>query len=662
METLIKSIEEIKEQLIEEKENYNKKELEFFERNINIFKRNSIFNIEYILPTDIILASIRSLNSNDSFEEDLKKVTYIGNIDNQSADDITVLFEMLNRFLDKGALDELKKERPNNIRLRDLDLLDAHNLFIKAIEIFFSRDRKSIDTLVDLYEKYDKLDVFANLILFNDYKEIIDEYDEFQILKRSKSSKNSLMLAKHSIEDLSYADQLFEMFDNFSIYYNDLKVKTKLYQSELNKKINSYEKVLNFIKYYNFSSKLPIEALSNIDGKIAIEVLIETLEKDKSEYLTLKKEYEANSLNEIDDLDRLLLQYGINYFTNIQKQELLSKNSIENIEGILDSLMNSKLNFISSDDNLMLNTLLFSSESIIQKINALIESNLIPLSFIEKNLGILFDEENSETLIDTEIQPKYRLFSRNLETIKRSNINVSNIKKFNITLLVEDNNTLEQNLALASIYMLNLSDSRLDNFALLEDESIFYTLDQLIELGNKNISFEYLKALRKNDKNFAKRCILANYLSLPIIDNNGYIDPTVANKNKFYVSDGDIDKYILNNTQNHISPEHYSYLEENSNNKIDESVLKDSAILFLDSNYKIDELAYNISGIRISRNRVLRNLTSLKYAFNSSDSEINLLNSALLYNSILSEEKIQTLLEETSKFESLSKEKKQRSI
>lgn len=635
MEELIKRIDEEIEILKQELSTHNKEELEFFER-LTKFSRKSLYEIDNIDPTDIILGYIRFFDEETPFrklKDDMERICYI---DNFNLNDVNKIFENFNIFNEKNALDLLKNECVDNKRIKELDLEKDFDGFIEILNTIFSTSRTAMNILINLYEEYDEKGMFSDLTLFNDLKTIITTNKEFKVLETDKSEQTSLQLSKLLIDDYENSYKVFDYFNLFKVYQKKLVKKTNSHKFNALKKISAYEeakKVLTSPK-----DALPTNELTLINPDIAFEIIKYKSNKLEKEYREEKELYEINN-NEITPLNEALYKYGIHFFTYEEKKKILDNISLNDINLLLSILDSSKMKFLLSDKNTLLEIMYSSNLSIISNINDLINNKIINESFVEKNIGILFNKECS---ILENIIPKYMDFSKNLQALNNAGIQINNVKKHNIDVLLQDEEKLTSKIELAKIYGFDLKNDDLLNFSILEDSNIFNIVDQLLEQGI-NVTTEILSDIKKKDPNFAKRTKLAIKIGLNdlIIDNK--INPIVANKNSFYIKNEAIDEYLENNINTLLEQKYIECLENDERLEIDPNLLMFKEIKIVEENFKVSDTLYNINGIPISRIKFLRNMTSLVKNFDiHEDTSVKIAN-ALLYNSILTNNQIKQL-------------------
>lgn len=635
MEELIKRIDEEIENLKQELSTHNKEELEFFER-LTKFSRKNLYEIDNIDPTDIILGYIRFFDEETPFrklKDDMERICYI---DNFNLNDVNKIFENFNIFNEKNALDLLKNECVDNKRIKALDLEKDFDGFIEILNTIFSTSRTAMNILINLYEEYDEKGMFSDLTLFNDLKTIITTNKEFKVLETDKSEQTSLQLSKLLIDDYENSYKVFDYFNLFKVYQKKLVKKTNNHKFNTLKKISAYEEAKKALT--SPKDALPTNELTLINPDIAFEIIKYKSNKLEKEYREEKELYEINN-NEITPLNETLYKYGIHFFTYEEKKKILDNISLNDINLLLSILDSSKMKFLLSDKNTLLEIMYSSNLSIISNINDLINNKIINESFVEKNIGILFNKECS---VLENIIPKYMDFSKNLQALNNAGIQINNVKKHNIDVLLQDEEKLTSKIELAKIYGFDLKNDDLLNFSILEDSNIFNIVDQLLEQGI-NVTTEILSDIKKKDPNFAKRTKLAIKIGLNdlIIDNK--INPIVANKNSFYIKNEAIDEYLENNINTLLEQKYIECLENDERLEIDPNLLMFKEIKIVEENFKVSDTLYNINGIPISRIKFLRNMTSLVKSFDiHEDTSVKIAN-ALLYNSILTNNQIKQL-------------------
>ena len=106
--------------------------------------------------------------------------------------------------------------------------------------------------------------------------------------------------------------------------------------------------------------------------------------------------------------------------------------------------------------------------------------------------------------------------------------------------------------------------------------------------------------------------MISNLIGFNYINSNNKLIGQVVSGNKFYVSPERYDNYIVDEGECYLNPSCVEKLESNKRLAISDEVKNSDAINKLDELYQKSKLVYEINGVIISKNRVLRNLEVLK--------------------------------------------------
>ena len=278
----------------------------------------------------------------------------------------------------------------------------------------------------------------------------------------------------------------------------------------------------------------------------------------------------------------------------------------------------------------------------------LILADFISESFIVKYPEIFVTEIDEEIKSKTEF--KEGLHTRIIENINildDNNFDTLGMSKKNSDIFLIDEEKLKESLLLIKKYDLDYSNST--NFELLKDNSLITVADRLIELGLREHIKSHPQLISYKAQNRLNRMELCKLLDIPLLIDNK-LNPLITNIDFIYgkniIRDEDINDYIPNSTTRYLNESCYEILMNNKNyNNYDEEI----PIL---EKYKANELEYNIDGIIISRNKVLRNYRCLKNS-NLDLSDEELLFNSIIFNSILDEENIETIKKAISKKEKI---------
>ena len=176
--------------------------------------------------------------------------------------------------------------------------------------------------------------------------------------------------------------------------------------------------------------------------------------------------------------------------------------------------------------------------------------------------------------------------------------------------LDELNNLLNTILEVLKEYNFTLNKD--NNFDILTDNNLLDIIDNFIELGLYPMLRENQKYLTKGSEDIVKRILISNLIDINYINSNNKLVGQVASGNKFYVGPDKYDNYIINEGECYLNPLCMEVLENNKRIVISDEVKNSSVIMKLDELYQRSNLVYEINGVIISRNRVLRNFEVLK--------------------------------------------------
>ena len=389
------------------------------------------------------------------------------------------------------------------------------------------------------------------------------------------------------------------MTEELSDFINKLISKINELKAELKKKAYRLKKI---------AEEYPLmeEKLTNNDR----EPMMSISERGKNLY----------SLEFMYVLHQIVLQNQINHkidldgFTN--PNIIIEKCDYENVTGILKEMKSSGINLKDLVENGLDKILCYSSVSIVSNIMRLLNNGVVTIEFIKNNPQIFFD--NLE-------QNNYSNLCENAELFKREKIDFKN-PNYNPKVLLRKSslNKLIRDLSISY---------QIKDIELYDNPKVFSLVDLLIEL---NIDYSQLVLENINGYDIdliRKRIILASSLGMDIIINNK-LNKDLVTGDKFLTTDEDLDEYIIDETKLTIPEEILNKL--NNNPKL---ILTDLEELKIIEDY-LDDQVYNIEGINISKNKVLR----IKKALDSEKiEENNKIFYAIIYNSFLNPNEIRKL-------------------
>lgn len=416
------------------------------------------------------------------------------------------------------------------------------------------------------------------------------------------------MLKRIEEEKLDYTAQEFK--DNYDVD-NVLKVCSAI---NMTKKVISddYKKyktrVLHEISIYKKFQK-NIETVFQKEEIKNYEAIVHDLDDEdlKCAFLRLVCEHNKEEYDKVEVLNEELKKNSItNYIAilkayNIRKDEVdlsrVMRNSCDDLEKMLKVL-----NGVVGDRDAILRIIEYSD---LDNVN-------------------YFKELKSNSILGNSIFIKYPdIFDITSEHRKMLDENIKNISNYNLDFalfnkypdVLTENDKLESNLEILKEYSLlyNLCNTRKLKF--LKNDNLIEVIDKIIELGYEEFLNDGLDLL--NEKNWDRIYVLKSMGLKPETKEELL---KYLRDDKFFIPDNQLDLYTENVTK---------YYE-------DLGVSYDSDIKRIVEDYSITSRALNFNGVIISKNRVVRNLTSDEF-------NINDFFKAIITGSILTTDEINTI-------------------
>lgn len=346
------------------------------------------------------------------------------------------------------------------------------------------------------------------------------------------------------------------------------------------------------------------------------------IDNDFKDVLTGKDDYDDNAYEKEDEktstreLHKIFSKYGIE--ENIVLNELIDGNVTE-YQNILDSLKDHAiLDYFKKNKDLLIETLLYSNVNVIDRVLKIVKDDLsvdeedyaITLKIVINTIPSIFIIEGGN----------YNNFVKNVELFKKLEINLINLFDFSKEIFIADHEMIENNLAIVNKYDLDINYKNAKYLLLIPhiEEKIDYYIESVYVDKTKNETFdginyikEYAAKLNVVTDETIKRLRYASMNGNKVFGNKpGSLAGEITNLkvNALDLNNEYLSKFF-NNEFNNISLDEvreYVKLNRNSTNVGDYSDELD--IL---NGYR-NGLRYNIEGINISYNKVLRNYNVLR--------------------------------------------------
>lgn len=467
------------------------------------------------------------------------------------------------------------------------------------------------------------------LQLFNYLTERLDNQQVIQALRLFvgyNHAKNTFLAVEKSVETASGLTVDFEkinMTEELGHFIEALIPQINKLKKELENKAYRVRKMAEMYP-------LMEETLNNNDQKPIMRISEKGRNLFTDEFLfVLHQIVLQNQINHKIDIDLKLVELtpkdDKNKVINALKKHGLSIDSFNNpniivemcnyetVTGILKELRGSGLDLNILAKHGLDRIICYSSVAIVSNIMRLLNNGVVTKEFIEKNPQIFFD--NLE-------QDNYSNLCLNAELFRKEKINFHS-ENYNPNILLRKNALNKLIKELSKIYETN-------DLEVYNNPKVFSLIDLLIEL---NVDYSQLDLENINGYDIdliKKRLLIASNIGIELISNNK-LNKSIVTGERYLIDDEELDEYIIDEVGFNIPDEILTKLKSNPRLMISNDNVLD--------NY-LDEQIYNIEGIIISKNKVLRNIKALEIENISDEDKLFY---AIIYNSFLNHEEIRKL-------------------
>ena len=376
-----------------------------------------------------------------------------------------------------------------------------------------------------------------------------------------------------------------------------------------------------------------------------------------------------NNKVSIEDIKDLFSSYGFNdpkevEFINKNRKELEARSDLQNMNSILSFMKDNKIIKRFDIGSLLSICLVGSYESVRDTYKKLDKEHKLcdfyfqtPGAWVNNTLkqenkkiryGGVSTKENPKSLYYAARKISLEDIELNEEFLKEKGFNIDLQSKENLgKLLTTPHYKLLQNYELCRSYGLYQDKNSLTNISPLYGSCIEEKMDRLIEAGlfncdgvSKNVYGRYVNRypssiITTSDAAITYYSYLRSiyspdeYYSTIFSDTrNGMLKKNVVPK--FAKKDGKYDKFVDANFVNVMLPRENEYdkiLSESDNITYDENVFHEKAVFDLERQFRVrdNDYIYNIDGILVSRNKVLRTLSILM------NKGVNIANEEVMY-------------------------------
>jgi len=664
MEQLLKEIKRI---YIESDEVFaiseeSEKEYEYLQNYINSLDKDK-YNLAAIdHKNEFILAALCAKKDGEPFSYFKKQVSKFKKLDNSSNDKINIIVKICKRFIDANLLEELA----------NIPLLDNNDGTIEKI----------VSEHNDEYAKFYNAGLIDYLtILHISLRKTFCDNEEGRIafFNLLKKYPNDFLTILHLISNrtLEVADINKNMTENIQDVFISTKnatgIKLKRILEEIEERVETLrrENISRISKKGNIDKKLEkikkclqegeknkiieitptlFNLLENEDVKLKVIKYI--LEHNCNSYIKLEKELlEHEKKSELEKIFNNSI-FSFNSLTEEEKKLLATFGNLENIIKIIQIFNDSNFEKINTSTFPLIDVLLLSNTNIVNNIGKYFSQRIISEDFIINNPEIFIESipEELKPFIKTK-EAKSKDFSGNVNLLRDKKANILAISQNNPNLLLENNNVLESNIQLLDQYGINYEKAK--ELSIANNINLICYLDIFIELG----LYTYVKnnpdIINKDVLTYINRLLLCKQLGIPLIEKkklNSVITGSSFRLNNLSIDDKDIFDYLDISVFRYADSLLFKELCSNSsNNDINFNIEK------LEQ-FKKNDQVYDINGVKVSRNKVLRNYSILRNS-NVDRSEEELIFNSIIFGSMYNSDDLDTLSNSINNI-SLIKEKR----
>lgn len=636
--------------------------------------------------SDLLIALLAITNEDYPFEKITDVIydiaDYIDYVNIKQADNICILLDTIENLKHAHLLDGLLECKEESFHNGSGEILQKYTFSINKKffgENLYADTMENLENYItiglDIFPDYDTLCRVASLLKnFDGIAQSMikcmnyrTNYDVlYSVKKKPKNIQESILKESYEMDDEKLQTALStleieEILSKIRNYDAKLERQKTQFEKQKNKKRNIYNKTTQFVSSLDKGKivEIPYELLSNLkDDSLANEIIEKALQNNRSVYFNLRNENRKK--DQYDAIEKLFYKYKINValLEETERNKLMQLGNHETLESILSRLQDPNWEWLNPSHPMYTMILLHTNISIIDSINKIIKQGIIPMSFFQMNPEILLDE-NIQVADNEKVEGKYKLFFNNMQLLNRYELQLPSVIKNNIDLLLSPNEELLYNIELTQQYQMNLQseNAKIYGLDLLNHSEYFDDVDAFIELGYKDIIVENPQLLRKNTKQMVTRLSIAEGINLETLKQENRFAGYITNGKNFYVNDENLQEYEIYPVEKYVEDSNFEILKTSKRSHIHKNTMELGIIAYLDEQFKISELEYQIQDVIISRMKVLRNMECLLQHKDDYD-ESSIALSAIIYHSVIDNSTIEFIREKLSQYTNKVYEKK----
>lgn len=490
--------------------------------------------------------------------------------------------------------------------------------------------------------KYEIEDAWNDYNNIQEYKKVRRMVRNHESLYDGVSKKNQRFIDRQMKNELCNDLNILKIMKKIDNRRQNLLEQVRKKNKKNNKAKAAYQELLDMLKQ---NEQQPIMSLSKkteeaLDLETVYEVMLIIHKNNEQKYRKIKeKNDKLADKNTVTKLDECLFEYGISS-SKLQKKYvdfILKSVELNDMKATIQTFLEMSFDI----DEIMNSDMVYFFKDVVPEhlvqIKRLYDANIISKEFLKENPGVFLSTENKNDL-HHQAKPIFGDIMQNVEIMKREKVLFPNSDYYKSKLLLTSPLELLKNEQL--LYYYHRNQRGVENCQLLVDDLSFDFLDFCIEQGLDESLINSIYDLSLSKIDIEKRILISRTIGLEYIDTKGKLTNAILTGEHFCVKTEDLDFYIANQTQNYLDPHYVEVLSSEKRNQIRNcDVTSKLDELYLSEN----GLFYNFNGTLISKNKVLRNYTTLSDKTTTEDTIENRLLQSILYSSFLEENQIQTI-------------------
>lgn len=472
-------------------------------------------------------------------------------------------------------------------------------------------------------ERIERKELLYELINYTN-KYLDGDYEKLSAIAAyfKKTSNYPVILQTYTDLILNPTDEVLKSFRE--------AIENKLNKLDNKKRKKTEENIAKASKYEELKSKLS----SVRDDEVVTPSMIQGIGTDNLELIEAfymyalehnEKIYDSLSINKVNEIDALFDKYGFS-ITNFSDEirEKIYNISIIRLEDFLSYCSSKPIAIKLLESPMVVDIIKNAEMEDIDNVVSLINDGIIHINSIVNNPEIVFN---------------YPLILENIDTLKKAKIDLLSLTTNDSNLLLLEKDKLLTTLSLLCSYMGTGELRGLNNFNILQDPRYFDAIDMFIENDIYEDFLQNPNIIDKNYRNTILSMLIARSIGYNYKNEDGTIKRDVLDikrfRQKLALGDDKLEAYVPTYDPSNLNPKYLIVLNNNPNIKIDNNILDVPIVRLLENTFKRDELTYQINNVVISRNKVLRYLTTLDVGRVNYEEAIDMTFNSVIINKVM---------------------------